>query len=36
VARLAAGRADFVTGDQLEPVYLRETAFVKAAPAVRH
>jgi tRNA threonylcarbamoyladenosine biosynthesis protein TsaB len=35
-ARLAAGRTDFVAGEKLEPVYLRETAFVKAAPASRH
>ncbi|HEX4349082.1 MAG TPA: tRNA (adenosine(37)-N6)-threonylcarbamoyltransferase complex dimerization subunit type 1 TsaB [Verrucomicrobiae bacterium] len=34
VAVLAAGRADFVSGDRLEPVYLRETSFVKA-PAGR-
>lgn len=31
VVRLAAGRADFVPGEKLEPVYLRETSFVKAA-----
>mgnify|MGYP001549340828 CR=1 FL=1 len=30
VARLAAGRTDFSAGEQLEPVYLRETNFVKA------
>jgi tRNA threonylcarbamoyladenosine biosynthesis protein TsaB len=29
---LAAGRAHFVSGDKLEPVYLRETAFRKAPP----
>lgn len=29
---LAAGRADFVPGEQLEPVYLRATTFVKAPP----
>jgi tRNA threonylcarbamoyladenosine biosynthesis protein TsaB len=34
VARLAAGRTDFVRGEQLEPVYLRPTSFVKA-PARR-
>jgi len=33
VARLAAGRTDFIAGEKLEPVYLRETAFVKAAAA---
>ena len=30
IARLAAGRTDFSAGEQLEPVYLRETNFVKA------
>ena len=30
VARLAAGRNDFLEGNKLEPVYLRETSFVKA------
>lgn len=34
LARLAAGRTDFVPGEKLEPVYLRETSFVKA-PARR-
>jgi tRNA threonylcarbamoyl adenosine modification protein YeaZ len=32
VAQLAAGRQDFVHGDQLEPIYLRESQFVKAPP----
>lgn len=32
VARLAAHRTDFVPGEELEPVYLRETVFVKAPP----
>jgi tRNA threonylcarbamoyl adenosine modification protein YeaZ len=32
LARLATGRTDFVSGDKLEPIYLRETAFVKAPP----
>lgn len=32
-ARLAAERMDFVAGEKLEPVYLRETAFVKASPS---
>jgi tRNA threonylcarbamoyladenosine biosynthesis protein TsaB len=32
VARLAAGRANFLTGESLEPIYLRETSFVKAPP----
>ncbi|MDR3458423.1 MAG: tRNA (adenosine(37)-N6)-threonylcarbamoyltransferase complex dimerization subunit type 1 TsaB [Verrucomicrobiae bacterium] len=30
VARLAAGRRDYVPGAGLQPIYLRETAFVKA------
>jgi tRNA threonylcarbamoyladenosine biosynthesis protein TsaB len=30
LAKLAAGRSDFVVGEKLEPVYLRETEFVKA------
>lgn len=30
---LAATRADFVSSDKLEPIYLRETSFVKAPPA---
>jgi len=30
VALLASGRTDFVAGEKLEPVYLRETTFVKA------
>jgi tRNA threonylcarbamoyladenosine biosynthesis protein TsaB len=34
VAWLAAGRTDFVAGEKLEPVYLREVSFVKA-PAGR-
>lgn len=29
VARLAAARNDFVPGEKLEPIYLRETTFVK-------
>jgi tRNA threonylcarbamoyladenosine biosynthesis protein TsaB len=33
LAELAAGRKDFVRAEQLEPIYLRETAFVKAPPA---
>jgi tRNA threonylcarbamoyladenosine biosynthesis protein TsaB len=32
LAGLAAGRNDFVAGETLEPVYLRETNYVKAAP----
>jgi tRNA A37 threonylcarbamoyladenosine modification protein TsaB len=34
LAKLAAGRNDFSPGEMLEPVYLRETSFVKA-PAGR-
>ncbi|MFO1476773.1 MAG: tRNA (adenosine(37)-N6)-threonylcarbamoyltransferase complex dimerization subunit type 1 TsaB [Verrucomicrobiota bacterium] len=32
LGRLAAGRTDFVAGENLVPIYLRETTFVKAAP----
>jgi tRNA threonylcarbamoyladenosine biosynthesis protein TsaB len=32
LVKLAAGRNDFVAGEKLEPVYLRETNFVKAPP----
>jgi len=32
VARLADGRSDFMAGEKLEPIYLRETSFVKASP----
>jgi tRNA threonylcarbamoyl adenosine modification protein YeaZ len=32
LARLAAGRTDFVSGQHLEPIYLRPTTFVKAPP----
>jgi tRNA threonylcarbamoyl adenosine modification protein YeaZ len=32
LARLAAQRTDFISGDKLEPIYLRETSFVKAPP----
>ena len=34
LAALAGGRRDFVAGEQLAPIYLRETSFVKA-PAGR-
>jgi len=30
LAMLAARRSDFIAGEKLEPVYLRETSFVKA------
>ena len=33
LVRLAGQRTNFVTGDQLEPIYLRETTFVKAPPS---
>ena len=33
VARLAAGRNNFIAGEFLTPVYLRETTFVKSASA---
>lgn len=32
LAELAARRSDFVNADKLEPIYLRETSFVKAPP----
>jgi tRNA threonylcarbamoyladenosine biosynthesis protein TsaB len=33
LARLAAERNDFTAGEDLTPVYLRETSFIKAPPA---
>jgi len=33
LALLAATRNDFISGAELEPIYLRETTFVKAPPA---
>jgi len=33
LAKLAARRCDFVPGEKLEPVYLRETNFVKSPPS---
>ena len=33
LAQLATGRSDFVAGEKLEPIYLRETTFVKAPPS---
>ncbi len=33
LGRLASGRRDFVPGEKLEPIYLRETAFKKAPPS---
>src|ERR1043166_3710695 len=35
LGRLALGRTDFVAGESLEPIYLREAAFVKAPPPRR-
>ena len=35
VARLAASRKNYAAGEKLEPIYLRETAFVKAPPVMR-
>ena len=32
LGRLAAARSDFQPGEKLEPIYLRETTFVKAPP----
>jgi hypothetical protein len=32
LAKLAETRTDFIEGEKLEPIYLRETNFVKAAP----
>ena len=32
LARLAVGRSDFIPGEKLEPIYLRQTSFVKAPP----
>ena len=32
LGRLACGRRDFVPGEKLAPIYLRETAFKKAPP----
>jgi tRNA threonylcarbamoyl adenosine modification protein YeaZ len=32
LAKLARNRTDFISGDKLEPIYLRETKFVKAPP----
>lgn len=32
LGQLAWGRSDFVPGEKLEPIYLRETTFVKAPP----
>ncbi len=36
LGRLASSRGDFVPGEQLEPIYLRETAFKKAPAPLRN
>lgn len=36
LGRLASQRNDFQPGEQLEPIYLRETTFVKAPPPRRY
>ena len=33
LAQLALGRNDFVSAETLEPIYLRETSFIKAPPS---
>lgn len=33
LAQLAHNRSSFISGENLEPIYLRETSFVKAPPA---
>lgn len=33
LGQLACGRTDFIEGEKLEPIYLRETSFVKAPPS---
>jgi tRNA A37 threonylcarbamoyladenosine modification protein TsaB len=35
LGQLALSRSDFVAGDKLEPIYLREPNFVKAPPSRR-
>ena len=32
LAQMAGTRSDFIVGEKVEPIYLRETAFVKAPP----
>jgi tRNA A37 threonylcarbamoyladenosine modification protein TsaB len=32
LAKLAADRTDYISGERFEPIYLRETNFVKAPP----
>lgn len=33
LGKLAQSRTDFLSGEKIEPIYLRETTFVKAPPA---
>jgi tRNA threonylcarbamoyl adenosine modification protein YeaZ len=33
LGQIARGRTNFIPGEKMEPIYLRETAFVKAPPA---
>jgi hypothetical protein len=33
LGQLALGRDNFVRGEKIEPIYLRETKFVKAPPS---
>jgi tRNA threonylcarbamoyladenosine biosynthesis protein TsaB len=35
LGRLAADRNNFVAGETLEPIYMRQTTFVKASPVMR-
>jgi tRNA threonylcarbamoyladenosine biosynthesis protein TsaB len=35
LAHLASGRTNFIAGEKLEPIYLRETTFVKSPPPQR-
>jgi tRNA threonylcarbamoyl adenosine modification protein YeaZ len=35
LGEIALERTNFVSGEQLEPIYLRETSFVKARPTLR-
>jgi len=32
IARMASARSNYLSGEKLEPIYLRETAFIKAPP----
>ena len=35
LGQLASTRTEFVAGEKLEPIYLRETAFKKVTPVAR-